>query len=835
MIGGVVNDGIWHHVAFTVDATGGRLYLDGVLQTNASWVGIPAAVSNFFNVEVAYFTGGLASQYGGLLDEVTLWNVALTQSQIQSNMNRSLSGSESGLIMYFRCDESAGPTTFDSAPAGGANDGTLVSGGSFVPSGAPIFSPTAQTLAASDVGGTNATLHGLVNASGTNTMAWFEWGTTTNHGNATSPQLVGSGTTNVAITQLVTGLIAGGTYHYRAAASNAVEVVFGTNVAFVTPPFGEVGGGLPGLYRGSVSWGDYDNDGDLDLLATGIENGAPATRLYRYNGSGFEAVLTGLPGVTGDTRNGAAAWGDYNNDGVLDIALTGVTDLQEYSAVADVWQGNGLGGFTGITSGILPIVSGSVAWGDFDADGRLDLLMTGWAWGWGSGASTEIRRNVGSTFLSVNAGLDGNVNGSAQWGDYDNDGRLDVLAAGYADSYGGPTKLWRNQGADFVDSGLALPTLAEAAVAWSDYDNDGLLDFLLTGFDGTNVLSQLWHNTGSGFTNVPVPGLPGVYFGSVAWADFDNDGLSDFFITGATNVNVSSLPVGYISQLWRNTGAGFANTGVSFPGVFYSATAWGDFDSDGRVDLALIGATSLSNGLYVADPITRIWRNDVSTPNTVPSPPVALSASWNLGTMTFSWGDGSDAETSSDGLTYNFRMGTTPGGHDVFSPMSGADGTRRIPALGNRQHSQTWSSSSVPFNVPIYWSVQTIDAALAGSDFANEQNFRILVEPVIVSAAVTNLIQGDANGDGFVDESEYNVVLGNYLATSPWLLMTNVAGLGGTNVSFALSNSLAGAFTVEYTTNLADWHELGPAAPQYLFTDTNAPAVPQRSYRLRWP
>jgi hypothetical protein len=65
--------------------------------------------------------------------------------------------------------------------------------------------------------------------------------------------------------------------------------------------------------------------------------------------------------------------------------------------------------------------------------------------------------------------------------------------------------------------------------------------------------------------------------------------------------------------------------------------------------------------------------------------------------------------------------------------------------------------------------------------------------------------------------------------------MTNVAGLGGTNVTFAVTNSLTGAFTVEYTTNLTDWFPLGPATPRYLFTDTNAPANPRRYYRLRYP
>ena len=86
-----------------------------------------------------------------------------------------------------------------------------------------------------------------------------------------------------------------------------------------------------------------------------------------------------------------------------------------------------------------------------------------------------------------------------------------------------------------------------------------------------------------------------------------------------------------------------------------------------------------------------------------------------------------------------------------------------------------------------------------------------------------------------MDGNELNTVLSNYFPTSPWLYMTNVAGLGGTNVTFALTNSLEGAFSVEYTTNFSIWQFLGPAIPRYEFNDTNAPTLPARYYRLRWP
>ena len=91
------------------------------------------------------------------------------------------------------------------------------------------------------------------------------------------------------------------------------------------------------------------------------------------------------------------------------------------------------------------------------------------------------------------------------------------------------------------------------------------------------------------------------------------------------------------------------------------------------------------------------------------------------------------------------------------------------------------------------------------------------------------------NGDGTVSQSELNAVYANYITNSPWLLMTNVAGLGGTNVIFSLSNSPAQSFTVQMSADLVTWSNLGAAFPFYQFTDTNAPSQPMRYYRLTYP
>lgn len=140
-------------------------------------------------------------------------------------------------------------------------------------------------------------------------------------------------------------------------------------------------------------------------------------------------------------------------------------------------------------------------------------------------------------------------------------------------------------------------------------------------------------------------------------------------------------------------------------------------------------------------------------------------------------------------------------------------------------------------------SASAIPVSLAMSvPFGVTYHYRLVAQNTVGTAyGADHLAQGkavtpgDTNGDGIVSQSELDAVYANYVTNSPWLSMTNVAGLGGTNVTFALEGSPLGAYTVEYSTNLTDWLPLGPAMPRYGFTDTNAPALPQRHYRLRYP
>jgi Concanavalin A-like lectin/glucanases superfamily len=127
--GGIIGDGLWHHLALAVDAGGGRLYVDGVLKDSRAWTGGSGSPATIQEVRLGNYPGGLLGAPGPiLLDEISLWRAALSQSQIQTNMNRSLTGSEADLIAYYPCDEGSGTTLGDIAPLDGNNIGTLVNG-----------------------------------------------------------------------------------------------------------------------------------------------------------------------------------------------------------------------------------------------------------------------------------------------------------------------------------------------------------------------------------------------------------------------------------------------------------------------------------------------------------------------------------------------------------------------------------------------------------------------------------------------------------------------------------------------------------------------------------
>ena len=549
---------------------------------------------------------------------------------------------------------------------------------------------------------------------------------------------------------------------------------------------------LPAVFSGSVAWGDYDSDGRLDFLISGIEGttGVSKLLLWRNTGSGFSnvtaSVAPGLPGIF----DSAVAWGDLDNDQRLDFLITGLTNASAGRAIAQVWRNSG-SGFTNMPIPGLPGVGESTAaWSDYDNDGRLDFLITGTTNGNSSGAISQLWRNTGIGFTNVPVpGLTGVYFGSMAWGDYDNDGRADFLITGITNGSANEStaQLWRNTEAGFTNVPIpGLRGVFVSSLAWGDYDNDGRLDFLLEGLSANGFISEVWRNGDNGFTNVPVPGLPGIADGSLAWGDYDSDGRLDFLITGLAN------GVTLASQLWRNTGSGFTNVPVpGLPGNFDNSLAWADYDSDGRLDFLVAGTITGGN-------VSQLWRNNSATANSPSAAPAGLSATVSNTTAVLKWNATGDDHTPAAGLSYNVRMGTTTGGSEIISAPALTNGTLLAPRMGAVRKDSATFHNLTPGQT-YYWSAQAVDPSFAGSPFAAEQQFStspLLIHPI------------------YHDNGVFEFDFTNRTALNFDILVATDVTLPSTN-----------------------WTNLGPATALggglYRFTDAGAIGQPQRFYLLR--
>ncbi|HEY9624965.1 MAG TPA: Ig-like domain-containing protein [Crinalium sp.] len=412
---------------------------------------------------------------------------------------------------------------------------------------------------------------------------------------------------------------------------------------------------LTGVGYSAITSADYNGDGKLDILLTGQNaNGQAIAKLYQNTGSGFnEDTSVSLPGVS----NASVSWADYNGDDKPDLLITG-TDATK-TKIAKLYRNTG-NGFTEEPSLTLPGVSnGSAAWADYNGDGKLDFVLTGL--GAGSIKLTKFYLNTGNGFIEdTSISLPGVSDSNATWADYNGDGKLDLLLTGVGTS---PiAKLYRNTGNGFTEeAGVTLPGVKSGAVAWADYNGDGKLDFLLTGRTIDNqAIAKLYRNTGNGFSEDTSVTLLGVYYSSVAWADYNGDSKPDFLISG---LSVTGTP---IAKLYQNTGNGFKEDFSSnLSGISLGSVRWMDYTNDGKPDLLMSGIT------VTGEAIAQLYQNTFAPPVqvTLTAPPAvvvnqaftvtatfsALVAGFTEQDIQISNGSVSDLQTN-DNQTYTFTI-----------------------------------------------------------------------------------------------------------------------------------------------------------------------------------
>ena len=360
------------------------------------------------------------------------------------------------------------------------------------------------------------------------------------------------------------------------------------------------GGGLMGF-----AWGDYDVDGDLDLLL-----GGGTSVLFRNDvatGGGFVRVSAntdGEPGTilfdAGTSNTNGAQWADFNGDGNLDLLIGNSPNLR-------IFQNDG-----SLFTIVDPVAAGlnvnsSVLWGmtvgDYDRDGDVDIANAGGTLTGNGGGPPHILRNDNGIFTDVGAEL---VPvpitlecWNPQWVDIDNDGYMDLWLPTLRRDINPAPKcelLFNDTAAELAPSDPSVSGLADALSAivstWGDYDNDGFMDLWLNPLVGESGPNRLYRNNGDRtFTDVaPAIGLDSVFASSAvgtrgaSWGDYDNDGWLDLFVQRRNGNH----------ELQKNNGDGtFTDVGqqarLRTPSGDHRTAALVDYDSDGWLDMFFSG------------------------------------------------------------------------------------------------------------------------------------------------------------------------------------------------------------------------------------------------------
>jgi hypothetical protein len=351
---------------------------------------------------------------------------------------------------------------------------------------------------------------------------------------------------------------------------------------------------------GGVALFDYNNDGLLDIFFTNgaaipsLEKSDPSyfNRLFRNNGDGTFTDVTEKAGLQGIGYSMGVAAGDYDNDGFVDLYVTGVNRNQ-------LFHNNGDGTFTDVTEkagvgGMVPKLgkawSVAAGWFDYNNDGLLDLFVVNY-----------LNYNIKTATHCLQQGL--------------------PAYCSPVDFLGTPNILYRNNGdGTFTDiseqSHISKYVGKGMGLAFGDYDDDGFTDVFVSNDTFENYL--LHNNRDGTFTNVAL--LAGVAYNAFGKAiagmgtdfrDIDNDGKPDIFETAMFG---ESFP------LYKNLGDGQfqdVSAAAGLSALTSHSTAWGvgifDFDNDGYKDLFTADADILDNAMKLAHrpfPLPdRVFRN----------------------------------------------------------------------------------------------------------------------------------------------------------------------------------------------------------------------------------
>jgi hypothetical protein len=541
--------------------------------------------------------------------------------------------------------------------------------------------------------------------------------------------------------------------------------------------------GLNGTYfmAGGVAAGDFDNDGLTDLVFTRLGD---TDILYKNLGNGTFSPMTAAAGFTTATRTNGVVSGDIDNDGDLDLYMTGAAGLGRNF----LYLNNGSGVFTDVSAGNpASLMNGAprngqgASFADYDNDGYLDLVTADW----GTPTATSqarLLRNLGAANpgmfqdVTVAAGINVYRNTTSfryapRFVDLDRDGHMDLT---FASDFHTSQLFWNNGDGTFTDGTLPAGVGTDfngMGTTFADYDGDGDLDWFITnitadpnipsGFGGWN---RLYRNNGDR-TFTDVTQQAGVRDSRWSWGTtfFDADNDSDFDLIATNGFNGGGFDFDR-TYFWQNDNGVFTDVSIA-SGITDTGQGRGlahlDYDNDGDLDIVIINNE--------AAPI--LYRNDGGNAGDYLRIHVEGTDSNRDGIGAFIvvqpdlaqvhnqivWEiDGGSSFLSQNEHTAHFGLGDSNGTVDLITIY--------------------WPSGLVQelYNVAVNRTITVIEGQplalpgdLDGDGFVGIADLNIVLGNWNTNVTAGDSLLGDPSGDGFVGIEDLNAVLGNWNAGTP--------------------------------------------------------------------
>lgn len=389
------------------------------------------------------------------------------------------------------------------------------------------------------------------------------------------------------------------------------------------------------VYGGSFASGDIDNDGDRDLLMTGLDPGSE-TALYLNNGNGDFTEVTNTPFP--EARFSVTEFIDLDADGDLDLFFSGIASggVQEFT---HIYLNDGSGSFTQLSNPFLPEFQGSgAAIEDVDNDGDLDIMISAIDKNDQFGADIYLNDGNANFTPSGSTAFTPVKFASVVFIDVENDGDADVMISGTQANDDALTRLYLNDGSGnySIDTNTSFEQLSADDVDVADTDNDGDIDILMSGTNDLNdVRTILYVNDGSGQFIELSTGMQETFAGTNAIADLDNDGDQDILIIGSQDGGLPNI----FNIVYENLGNNEFEAAVTIGGEYIAACIVDDFNGDGLADIIIQGFVDKTNVYWNSSEILDVQDElgDANLLTIYPNPAnniVHISASQVIDTVT---------------------------------------------------------------------------------------------------------------------------------------------------------------------------------------------------------